>query len=112
LNSPRKQPPARVPTLTEVVALEAERPPLQPPPEGDRGGVQDPADRIVQELRPWIDSMFEQRLRDALTPGFDALLQDLLKQLRGEFDPRLREALSRALAQASALTPPKSNNAD
>jgi len=105
LTSPHKQPPARVPTLTEVVALEAAPPAVAPMPGSDDGGARDVADRMLEELRPWLDSMFEQRLRQSLTPGVKALLQSVLKDLRAEFDPLLREALSRALAQAPVKPP-------
>lgn len=137
MSSPHKQPPARVPTLTEVVALETAMPPAQtavalpadavvapphdtparaamPGVESTVGsaaagagpdGAEDVTQRVVEALRPWVDSIFEQRLREALTPGLDALLQELLKQLRGEFDPLLREAVSRALAHGASKPP-------
>ena len=105
MSSPHKQPPARVPTLTEVVALDAAMPGAPPVPGSDTGGAQDLAERMAEDLRPWVDSMFEQRLREALASGVEALMPKLLAQLRGEFDALLREALTRALAQGP-LKPP------
>jgi hypothetical protein len=101
LSGPHKQPPARVPTLTEVVALDAAVAPAHAlaAPEIDPGGAEHLAERVAKELHPRVDSMFEQRLREALAPGVEALLQALVKQFRGEFDALLREAVGRALAQ-------------
>ena len=62
--------------------------------------------RVAKELHPGVDSMFEQRLREALAPGVEALLQNLLEQFRSEFDALLREAVSRALTQGPSLKPP------
>ena len=105
MNGQHKQPPARVPTLTEVVALDAAVAQTQAAPELDPDGAEHSAERLTKELHPWADSMFEQRLREALAPGVEALLQNLLKQLRGEFDSLLREAVSRALAQGPSKPP-------
>jgi ABC-type cobalt transport system substrate-binding protein len=99
LSGPHKQPPARVPTLTEVVALDAAVVQAQAAPAIDPGGAEHLAERVAKELHPWVDPMFEQRLREALAPGVEALLQALVKQFRGEFDALLREAVGRALAQ-------------
>jgi hypothetical protein len=102
LSGHHRQPPARVPTLTEVVALDAAVAQTHAPgaPEVDPGGAEHLAERVAKELHPGVDAMFEQRLREALAPGVEALLQNLLKQFRGEFDSLLREAVSRALAQS------------
>ena len=96
-----RQPPARVPTLTEVVALDAAMTQAHAPaaPEVDPGSAEHLAERVAEQLPPSVDAMFEQRLREALAPGVEALLQKLLKQFRGEFDALLREAVNRALAQ-------------
>ena len=69
MSSPHKQPPARVPTLTEVVALDAAMPGVQSVPGSGTGGAQDLAERMAEDLRPWVDSMFEQRLREASRLG-------------------------------------------
>lgn len=91
-----KQPPARVPTLTEVIALEAASD-LRP------GNDAVPADRasfehVLSELRPWFEAELQQRLQAALDPALQVLHKSLLKQLRAEFEPLLQEAVQRALA--------------
>jgi hypothetical protein len=106
LSSQHKQPPARVPTLTEVVALDAAAAHPQAVPQTDPDGAETMAQRVAKEVHPPVDSMFEQRLREALAPGVEALMQDLLDQFRGEFDVLLREAVGRALAQGPS-TPSK-----
>jgi hypothetical protein len=99
LSSPHRQPPARVPTLTEVVALE------DTAQAGDPGSAQDLAERTVDEAQRGIDSMFEQRLREALAPGVEALLQKLSDQFHREFESLLHDAVARALAQVPSKPP-------
>ncbi|MEO7852957.1 MAG: hypothetical protein ABIR94_11995 [Rubrivivax sp.] len=91
-----KQPPARVPTLTEVIATEAAadlRPGNGVVP-ADRASVE----RVLAELRPWFEGELQQRLHAALDPALQVLHESLLKQLRAELEPLLHQALRRALA--------------
>ena len=105
----RPQPPARVPTLTEVIALGAE----DEAPAVDRAGASAEAsateaddvepqdvDRLLAGLKPWLDAEWERRVRAALDPAWQSLHDALLLRLRAEFESLLEEALRRALPQA------------
>ncbi len=103
----RPQPPARVPTLTEVIALDeadatppADRARAIGTPNSDAKDI----DVLWAELKPWLDGEWEQRVQAALDPAWQALHDALLSRLRAEFELLLKEALRRALSQAGTTS--------
>lgn len=99
----RPQPPARVPTLTEVIALdEADEAPPADRTSASGTPNDDPKDidQLWAGLKPWLDDEWEQRVQAALDPAWRSLHDALLSRLRAEFEPLLKEALRRALSQA------------
>jgi len=105
LNTRTRQPPARLPTLTEVVPVQAvERSLAVPSVEQAMEPVAQPAGRsliegLAQALRPWVDSIIEKQLRESPTSSRDGMSQLLLEHLHRDIDPLLQEAVSHAAAQ-------------
>jgi hypothetical protein len=121
MNTDRSNPPARVPTLTEVVAMPtagappvaAEPAPAIPeppavPPFLERRANWPPIqeDQIVQrvlaDLQRQIDLMLETRMRETLTPALNRAGDALVRDLRHELASTLRDVIAQAVAQELA----------
>ena len=122
----RQAPPARVPTLTEVVELpEAPaaaqvtedvaapqhgtpmpEPPLVPPFLERRANWPVQEDQIVQrvlsDLQRQIDLMLETRMRETLTPALTRATDALVRDVRHELASTLRDVIAHAVAQELA----------
>jgi 3-oxoacyl-ACP reductase-like protein len=111
-------PPARVPTLTEVVELRDAAPAAQVT-EDSAAPAAAPAfverrantpalqeDQIVQrvltDLQRQIDLMLETRMRETLTPLLTRATDALLRDTRHELASTLRDVVARAVAQELA----------
>ena len=99
---------ARLPTLTEVVELDV----LQPAPVSDeRPPPPQPidmallVDRVLAEIAPHVDDLFEARVRGALAPAVARAVGGLLTESRTALSASLRvlveEAVERALQKAA-----------
>jgi hypothetical protein len=96
--------PTRLPTLTEVVAHDADAPSA---PDGVTGPVEpspsDDADRLTQRmlasLEQRIDLMLEYRLRDVLGPALARASDTLIGEMRVELAAAMRDVVARAVAQ-------------
>ncbi len=115
-------PPARVPTLTEVVNLPDAAPsappsayartepaPLQPiePLEPAAAPARPPDEdelvqRVLADLQRQIDLMLEVKLREALAPALTRATDALMREARTELASTLRDVVSRAVAQEIA----------
>ncbi len=127
MSSGRHAPPARVPTLTEVVepseapaavqateqAAPPERaaavtdPPLVPPflerranwpPLQEEQIVQ----RVLADLQRQVDLMLEGRVRETLTPALTRATDALVREVRHELASTLRDVIAHAVAQELA----------
>jgi hypothetical protein len=119
MSNGRQAPPARVPTLTEVVELreaapavpaadEAAAPAAVPagfverrvnwPPMQEDQVVQ----RVLEDLQRQIDLMLETRMRETLTPVLTRATDALLRDMRHELASTLRDVVARAVAQELA----------
>ncbi len=123
----RPLPPARVPTLTEVVKLpEAPAPatapavsatsyartepaPLEPlapsspaAPAGQLPDEEDLVQRVLADVQRQIDLMLEIKLREALVPALTRATDALMREARTELASTLRDVVSRAVAQEIA----------
>jgi hypothetical protein len=118
----RGVPPARVPTLTEVVTLpeaaapapEAEPapPPLPEPPQvppflerrANWPPIQEDqiVQRVLSDLQRQIDLMLETRMRETLTPALNRATDALVRDLRHELASTLRDVIAQAVAQELA----------
>jgi hypothetical protein len=121
MSTGRNLPPARVPTLTEVVKLPEAAPaaPVEPvppplpepppvPPFLERRANWPPIqeDQIVQrvlaDLQRQIDLMLETRMRETLTPALNRAGDALVRDLRHELASTLRDVIAQAVAQELA----------
>jgi hypothetical protein len=125
MNSGRPTPPARVPTLTEVVQMPevapaagevspAPAPPGVPepppvPPFLERRanwppGIQEDqiVQRVLADLQRQIDLMLETRMRETLTPALNRAGDALVRDLRHELASTLRDVIAHAVAQELA----------
>ncbi|HEX3139090.1 MAG TPA: hypothetical protein VHQ87_03500 [Rhizobacter sp.] len=123
------QPPRSVPVLTEVVVMPKaapevaeEYPPVPPDPAyaetapaplaGWPGGLKDavvapPAgvdeamltQRVLADLDKQLDLMFEQRLRETLTPVLARMTDTLVREMRNQLAGSLRELVSQAVSR-------------
>ncbi len=123
----RPLPPARVPTLTEVVNLpEAPAPAVAPvaSPPGDTRTEPAPLEslaplapaaaatrlpdeeelvqRVLADVQRQIDLMLEIKLREALAPALTRATDALMREARTELASTLRDVVSRAVAQEIA----------
>jgi len=125
--SGRQAPPARVPTLTEVVELpeaapaaqvtedaaapqratELPEPPTVPPflerranwpPLQEEQVVQ----RVLADLQRQVDLMLETRMRETLTPALTRATDALVRDVRHELASTLRDVIAHAVAQELA----------
>jgi len=88
-------PPARVPTLTEVVG-EA--------PAVDETRI---VNQVLGELQQRIDLMFEYRVRETLAPVLARLSESILREARDELARTLRDVVSRAVSQELSKRRPR-----
>ena len=115
-------PPARVPTLTEVVNLPDAAPsappsayartepaPLQPmetvEPATAPARLPDEDElvqRVLVDLQRQIELMLEVKLREALAPALTRATDALMREARTELASTLRDVVSRAVAQEIA----------
>jgi alkylhydroperoxidase family enzyme len=84
--------PQRLPTLTEVVDVNAPAP--RPLPSEDELRKQ-----ILADVQRQVEQMLEVRLREALTPALTRLTDALVRDARGELASSLRDMVARAVAQ-------------
>lgn len=124
MNAGRPTPPARVPTLTEVVQLpQGASTAGEVTPESPSGTLPEPPavppflerranwpaiqeDQIVQrvlaDLQRQIDLMLETRMRETLTPALNRATDALVRDLRHELASTLRDVIAHAVAQELA----------
>ena len=94
--------PDRVPTLTEVIDLDALRP--APPGQADRRAARRLAteeqfiQRVLGELQEQIDVMLEYRLREILGPLLARAADSVVRDARSELASTLRDVVARAVA--------------
>jgi hypothetical protein len=81
-------PPRGLPTLTEVVDVNA---PLASEDELRK--------QILADVQRQVDQMLEVRLREALAPALTRLTDALVREARGELASSLRDMVARAVAQ-------------
>lgn len=117
----RTTPPARVPTLTEVVQLPdpagpvnepaAASPVPEPPPvppflerRANWPAIQEEqiVQRVLADLQRQIDLMLETRMRETLTPALNRASDALVRDLRHELASTLRDVIAHAVAQELA----------
>ncbi len=122
----RPPPPARVPTLTEVVSLPDTTAPaaVAPPPSPSAFARTEPAplqhlepahseaahevdeeeivQRVLTDLQRQIDLMLEIKLREALAPALTRATDALMREARNELASTLRDVVSRAVSQEIA----------
>jgi hypothetical protein len=91
----RTTPPARVPTLTEVVG---EVPPV------DEARI---VNQVLGDLQQRIDLMFEYRVRETLAPVLARLSETMLREARDELARTLRDVVSRAVSQELSKRRPR-----
>jgi hypothetical protein len=97
----RADPPARLPTLTEV--LEWPQPPAAAEPLHEV--VPDEAlltSRILAAVQQKVDLMLEYRLREALGPTLARAADLVIREAREELAVTLRDVVERAVAQELA----------
>lgn len=121
----RPPPPARVPTLTEVVSL-PEPPPavavtplapaasptayartepaplmhVEPAPAAPRELDEDEVvQRVLADLQRQIELMLEVKLREALAPALTRATDALMREARNELASTLRDMVARAVSQ-------------
>ncbi len=107
-------PPAHgVPTLTEVIDIndfvnEAPSSLLADPGSNDTATVSSAferasestmTERILGDVMNQVESVFEHRLREAMTPALTALASSVVLQMRAELAPVLREMVAVAVAR-------------
>jgi hypothetical protein len=122
------QPPRSVPVLTEVVVMPTAAPevveeypsfapdpayaatapaPLGEWPSGSRAAVAPPpiavdeamlTQRVLADLDKQLDLMFEQRLRETLTPVLTRMTDTLVREMRNQLATSLRELVTKAVS--------------
>ncbi len=119
----RPLPPARVPTLTEIVSLPEPAAPaaVAPPASSASFAPTEPAplhhlepaaplparevdeeelvQRVLADLQRQIDLMLEIKLREVLAPALTRATDALMREARNELASTLRDVVSRAVAQ-------------
>ena len=101
-------PPARVPTLTEVVEVGtdptqrghlAELGPKAPSTALSAAPADEMAQRLMADLQLHIDRVLDARLHAALEPLLQQLIARVTEETRRELASTLRDGITRALAQ-------------
>jgi len=117
----RPPPPARVPTLTEVVRLPepAATPSVAPPAVSPTAfartepaplpAMEPPAlrsldedeivERVLADLQRQVELMLEVKLREALAPALTRATDALMREARNELASTLRDVVARAVSQ-------------
>ncbi len=110
----RPPPPARVPTLTEVVSVTtspaagaAPAQPALPPVLNDALDEARIVAQVLSDLQPRIDLMFEYRVRETLAPVLAKLTETMVNEVRDELARTLRDVVSRAVAQELSRRRPR-----
>ncbi len=98
-------PRAGLPTLTEVLELQAPAPPpLQPPQPAQArvavGTATELSAQVMFELSQRIDSLLEARLREALSPALARVAEGLIQEARQELGLALKELVEEAVTRA------------
>jgi hypothetical protein len=119
MSAPVPRGPAHVPTLTEVVQLDAPAPePAKPPeaaeaaPDWSQTVVLPPGpplpdeaqltQNILADLQRQVDLMLEYRLREAIGPALARTADALIREVRTDLAASMRELVARAVAQELA----------
>ena len=126
MNAPVPRGPAHVPTLTEVVQLDAPPTPAAPEPAGPQPAGEAPeaapdwsqtvvmppgatlpdeaqlTQNILADLQRQIDLMLEYRLREAIGPALARTADALIREVRSDLAASMRELVARAVAQELA----------
>lgn len=101
-----RPPPARVPTLTEVVVYDTDRPPgaesAAPVPRVEPPGAAALEARLLQSVHSRVAAQLDQRLREALAPALSELVRGLAEHAQRELSALLRDELAEAVAQELA----------
>ncbi len=114
----RPPPPARVPTLTEVVSLpeapaavaptassaafgRTEPPPLPAVEPATPRSLDEDAivQRVLADLQRQVELMLEVKLREALAPALTRATDALMREARNELASTLRDVVARAVSQ-------------
>lgn len=101
-------PPHRLPTLTEVVAIEpAVAPPAAAAPAVPAAAALPPeptllTEAVLADVQRQIDLMLEVRLRELLAPVLARAADGLVREARTELARALREMVTRAVAREIA----------
>lgn len=112
----RPPPPARVPTLTEVVSVAVPPALAAVPPVAVQAPAPVPVDvidearlvaQVLSDLQPRIDLMFEYRVRETLAPVLATLTEAMVREVRDELARTLRDVVSRAVAQEVSRRKPR-----
>lgn len=112
----RPPPPARVPTLTEVVNVAAPPGaaavpvvPVQAPTPVHHEAIDEArlVAQVLSDLQPRIDLMFEYRVRETLAPVLATLTEAMVREVRDELARTLRDVVSRAVAQEVSRRKPR-----
>lgn len=102
------RPGAPVPTLTEVLRLDLEPDPTAPAPPAvpahDDTALQAAlfVEPLLEGILHQLDRMLERRLRDALAPEVERLVDRVVQSARDEVAIGLRDLVERAVAQELA----------
>ena len=110
-----------LPTLTEVIELAAGSEPMTPEPAAlapesrpmeayalplPRAALADPHAALVaavlDTLEPRLDTLLEARLNAAIAPQLRRLVQDAIRQVRGEMAASLQALVAQAIDDALA----------
>jgi hypothetical protein len=122
MNLPTRPHPSHVPTLTEVIELDAEggatlatplveQPIFVPEPTPQPVFVEEPlpvvseaqlSQRVLTDVQRQIDSMLEFRLRESMQPLLAQFTETLMQDLRDELSRTMRDVVTRAVAQEVA----------
>jgi hypothetical protein len=101
-----RPPPARVPTLTEVVAYDMGGPtsadPTAAEPQVESGDATPLDAHLLHAMQSRIASSLEQCLLDALAPTLASLAHTLAAQAQLELSALLRDELAQAVARELA----------
>lgn len=97
------RPTVELPLLTdalndEVRSLPSAALPLPPSPIDEAALVH----RVLGEVQPRIDALFEARLREALAPALARAADGLIRDVRADLAPALAEIVRDAVARAMA----------
>lgn len=126
MSRPHPHVPAHVPTLTEVIEVEAltgsgaASTPTTMPVSALMGGSSQPipldslpllegqlAQRVLNDVQRQIDGMLEFRLREALAPVLARHSEAIVRDLKDELSRTMRDVVARSVAQEVAKLRPR-----